>query len=662
MILDGKSLSLDFYSEKFKYNLDKCQKILLKCMYDLENNKFRIVNNEVITTNTAIICEKLSIGKTITLLALLFMDSSKFTLTDTFLYNNSMYLSNKINTSNLLLEQINLKQCNWNIILCNQNGITTYIEYMKKYIPSMKYQLILNFNDIHKISYDYSENIIILIKLKKGILKEFRDIHINYKFKRLIIDNLYELKLSYDDITLPANFIWILTTKIKKTYPNRRIEKTIKKNSTISVQHFMYKLFNNKSILQLCSDPIIQDYFTIRFNYSFLKEEFKLPLIKSYNLIVKYSKIELLKEEHDIYLDINEIKKEITLLLPDNLSILLSNEKIKEVAEALGICCNSVSELYLILLDSMNDYYINLDNYIKKIDDLLQKDLNNSKDNAEYLKQLYNFIEISSPKKIKRQILTIVNSKKFTKILELLKYEFKEKQHKIINPLNRLINNIKDLECQCCFIPFDYDINHIFIINCCHIILCIDCIFLDNKKLISKCPKCMTPVKSIESFTYINFDINNIINYNVVSMTYHSIINKSNPIRTLINTINGNINGSDITIALDNIKWLTNLIGDADLPNNPSRDSGRDNLENILIYTSKNYLYLLEKEINSNISNTSNIQIQCNPQKITNPKEITKLIFYGKITLNEKKKVIECIQKLGRTCNLMIYRITIEYI
>jgi hypothetical protein len=640
-------------------------------MYCLERNKKKIIGNTTITTNTGIVCERLSIGKKLVSLILIELLKDTNIETNEYFYKGKTTCNYNCSREYICtLEQIDCTTLNTTVILTNQNGFQQWEDYIEK-LKGLTVYKIQSLQDIQQFNCNRHWDVI-LIKLKTitidnnkvSILKCFNDAFENVKFKRFIIDNFNDLRLTYNDPLVIADFTWILTKKIRRSNGSRLTIKDNIKSGTI--ESYLGNDYYCNAILNLCNDRCVQEFFTIKFDYHMIKDYYKFPLIESYNLIVQQKKIELIKKSETIVyedLDNNLVtRKENTYYLPDNLITLLENNQVIELSKALEISCNSISELYSRLLDNSNDKYISLGNLIKKVNSILNLDFEHTdyKENSRQLKELYSYIKLSSSLDLQNSLLNKkigkkVSNEKLTELCTSIKNELIEKQEKIINPLKRLYDNAIDSECQCCFIPLQND--HVFVIHCCQLILCIDCIFVDCH-LINKCPKCMTLVESINDFSYINFDFNvfkNNINIDkILDNSYNTIIDKSNAIKTLIHLLTD----QELTIskAIDNIKLLTNLIGDID---NKCPKEG----ESTLIYTSNNYIYLLEKEVKYNlVDNLQKIQIVSHVKNIKDAKDITKIIFYGKISLNERKKVVESIQTLYRQYNLTIYRITIDYV
>jgi hypothetical protein len=636
--------------------LDRCQKILLHAMYEMETCPSRNVgeNNMVMSSDKAIICEKLPVGKSIAALALICHTVDEPVKNDRCNYSGYWFSSCTYQCTHHLvctLEQIDMLTVPWTIIISNSAGVDNYVEMLEK-LTNLKYCRVSTVADIEKIvdllqtkdQAKINELQVVLIKHKLlktedniSIIKKFKQVTEGIKFKRCIIDNFNDLKLTYNDPLLSADFTWIICQQIRKSLSSMR------QSVSGLLEKFIRDDYYNNPILQLCKDENLQRFFTIRFDPTFLKNHYGLPRVESFNVLID--------NRHRIFKYQN--------VLVDSLTALINENQIAKLAEQLGIDCNSMGHLHYLLLENSNDNYIQISECLNEVVTALETSSNfsDSRQNSSLLKKLYTMLEQ------KKRIPAKIKAENAIAVCEKLRSDLEKKKHKLLNPLERLQENLKDYECQCCFVSFNDLDDHVFVLHCCQVLLCVDCIFVNRSRLITKCPKCSFIFRSFRNLpsshnlSYLNFDLAQLRSLKTIdanSLKYMTTANTDPKTMTLLELLAGKELTSAKIFADENLRWVYK-----DVESFGSLDKKCDEQQSYLVYTSRKTLDFVSKEIEYHQKTLNNcmVQVACNPRQIKQPNEITSLIFFDNISISEKQKVINAIQTIGRTYNLVIYRL-----
>ena len=554
----------------------------------------------------------------------------------------------------------------WTIILSNTKGVNEYSNLFDKY-TDIKYFIIDSYDSLNNleeilISKKYTDINVILIRQRilsnddlefvppSSIVKEFRLITEGMKFKRFVVDNFNDIKLTFtsNDSFIPADFTWLIGSSPRKTTG------VIKHIIGSNIEKYFKDDYYNNPILQICNDKNIQRFYTIGFDSNFLKRYYSLPIVNSYYIRIQ--------NKNNIY--------KFNNVLQDSLTVLIKDSKISELANELGISCESIENLHYILLESAkidnkkvigsgssSDEYINIINSLNIIKNIKSNDLLDPKHNSIMIKNLFNTM---NPLKVPKKVPQKVKSDKVLSVCSKIETELFEKKTKLLHPYQRFNDNLNDKECQCCYVPFEDLDNHMFILHCCQILICVDCLFIKQSKLISKCPKCTTIIKSINNISYINFNTesNSISQQNTSeiqlnNLSYNTIISKDPKIKSLIDLLIGTPQLIQ-TDPIEAIRWIYK-----DISSFGSRDSPSA-INHILIYTNKESYDFINKELlfhKHTLLNNIKFQITYNIKNIINPLQITKIIFTNTVNLSEKQRVLNCIQTIGREYNLSIYRL-----
>lgn len=636
--------------KNFNCILDKCQQTLLAVMSKMEvDPSIRVGdNNMVMTSNKAMVYEKLSVGKTLAMAALIADTVDDPVRSDTYNYSGYWYSTCTYQCFNHLIctmEQIDMTVVPWTIILTNTSGVSSYEYHLKKCSKIKIFKIDVPADIVTLVNVltakIYNLYNVIIIKTKSvnesTLLRDFRIATEGIKFKRFVVDNFNDLKLSYQDTFIPADFTWIIGKQVRKSTG------TIRSIVNSQIDRYFKDDYYNNPILQICKDENIQRFYTIRFDSNFIKSYYELPMVKSYTIIVQ-NKNNIFKHQN---------------VLNDSLTKMINEQNIVQLAKELGISCDSIGALHYLLLESSkgqakvsgwSDEYIKISRALSFIDNIRTVDLTDSKNNSSLIKQLYQFVQPN--KKIPMRI----KSDKVKTVCNKLELELIDRKHKLLNPYQRLHDNLHDYECQCCYVPFDDLDNHVFILHCCQILLCVDCIFINRSRLINKCPKCVHPIKSIQNISYINFEINLIRSNKTIienDLIYNTVITKDPKIQTLIELLQ-KFELTTATMSMDsfeNLRYIYKDISAFGTKNYPCNEP------NVLIYTSKDSYEFIKKELHCNFKKELNYQVSCNVKTIINPIAITNIIFTDPISLTDKQKILNLIQTVGRNSNLDIYRI-----
>jgi uncharacterized protein YjbI with pentapeptide repeats len=163
--------------------------------------------------------------------------------------------------------------------------------------------------------------------------------------------------------------------------------------------------------------------------------------------------------------------------------------------------------------------------------------------------------------------------------IEALRVKMTLQYEKNSTTLNRMRDNIREGYCQCCSLPFDDNCAYI-LGNCCQIVICEDCITVNNfgsKSLIKKCPNCAVELTYTSTSGLIkvgnNINLEDALSNNIITdvdITPSAPVStttgvKNNKIKALIQLLNNEpIECVSNDIVLPYISGL--LIGRQDIP------------------------------------------------------------------------------------------------
>ena len=309
-----------------------------------------------------------------------------------------------------------------------------------------------------------------------------------------------------------------------------------------------------------------------------------------------------------------------------------------------------------------------------------------------------DFLDFINGKKtyldMKNNLISINNFNKT--IIESLKIKMTLQYEKNSTTLNRMRDNIREGYCQCCSLPFNDTCAYI-LGNCCQIVICEDCITMNNtgnKTLIKKCPNCAVELTYTSTSGLIkvgnNLNLEDALSNDIILETEDACVEKDNKIENaeLIDNIKNNKIRSLIQLLTNKpIDCISNnivpphisglLIGRQDIPHT---GKGKYLIFSLLTETT----YFLSDQLNKfNISHQilqgtrvqkhniiEKFEHECDILLVTATNDcaglhlpfVSHIIFYHKIIdHNIESQIAARGQRLGRKSNLEIISLLYQY-
>lgn len=193
---------------------------------------------------------------------------------------------------------------------------------------------------------------------------------------------------------------------------------------------------------------------------------------------------------------------------------MINGDAMNTAAETLGIKSNSIADIFQKILDKKYAVYKRDFKILGHIQQLLEAAKSLPVGEPEWGECRLALLRGELPQ-------VYVSSPEFTEHLESLRAEFAKKTEEDLLPITRVIDNIKEGECQICRMPLgDFDV---FILRCCGLIVCDMCAIRGNK--IQKrridgadvyqglCGNCMKPVNPLTDLVFVDkeFDIGTVL-------------------------------------------------------------------------------------------------------------------------------------------------------
>ena len=416
----------------FKGVLTDLQQSLLFCMKEMEMCPNVVRSGCSIRTQTAMVVEKLSIGKSYVMSAL-----SADCLPP--VREAHHYVSTRNDMLEGIIYQVDMIQLPCTVIVSDTVGQIT--DFMKSadmiihHVSSSKDVAQLDIASIQSGTPVTPQHVVLvkhgMVKGPDGkrvsILKELRTRLEGYKIARLIIDNFDALRLTSGDKSITADFTWLVCSRV------RNCINTFRLNTGYKISEFLYQEASDLSLAQLSKDEYLRTYFTIRFDRKYVEKSIRMPMITEECFII---------EDPIEAQDITNIED-------------LYYSLIKDSCKALDELSGAKSTLSEFQIES------------------------NKKMVARKLKGL---LDISTRQRSYSEIETLACT------------ELSKRLQKLLRPITRLVDNLSEDGCQCCMIPFEDCHTKVTVFHCCQAIICKDC--NDTMTNLIKCPRCMTLLES----------------------------------------------------------------------------------------------------------------------------------------------------------------------
>jgi hypothetical protein len=318
---------------------------------------------------------------------------------------------------------------------------------------------------------------------------------LNTEWKRVVIDDFDTINIT-QDITIPARMIWCISTTSHQITTRHKVSPKL--TDLLSINH---------KIMDIVKDPNLADL-TIKADLDISTKI--LPQVK----ITAYTFLRL-------YL-VNKIVNDMEY--SDEVVERINSGDISGAASALGITvhCDTPGEfLSCILEKNKTTYYesISTCSRFQRIVFLLQE---NNVFIEDYtlrtcMVDFYDRVASGTDIQFEQLLNTLVINREDLRHLEMLHSRAKANVSRSTHILDRLKRNIEGGECQKCLLEPE---GARYIVKCCDILLCEECMTVSNNTFISRCPSCISYIErnsvvevpekiSLEQF--LKYDINNAI-------------------------------------------------------------------------------------------------------------------------------------------------------
>ena len=497
----------------FKGELFRPQKTLLYAMVKLENNPvlnldITITNNKeniviptILTTKTARISEKFSFGKTILSLALICAQKNKkipYPLPKV-LFNENQDFNHVMTHKNTISVQFH-KCLNITIVAAVSNIISQWenntvrftnltfftvdnvkkLKQFEEMIKLDKFKYDILFIKAGTVTANYS--VAGEPKWEKASARSLFDavatILEGMIIARFIVDDFDTLALKKDDCYIPALFTWLISaTQRKIKFQHESVQ-----SNNLSTLDNLRNIIKHK-IREAAHDKIINNRLSFCCDADYVNR-----FISSYKIIFN----------NIITKNDNTVKILKAFDLGENIIEMLHSNAYHTAANALGVVANNASDIIKIIIK---------DNYAKFMKSLIVLQNKTHPGSSDLKSAITNSsISVNEFRKLISAPLSKDNNAVSQSNNDFIDFA-KSINEKYGKTIGRMCDNIRENQCQCCMVPFDKDTIAFVFINCCQLIICNNCVFV-NKTCISKCPNCMIPLKSQHELMRINPEIN----------------------------------------------------------------------------------------------------------------------------------------------------------
>lgn len=316
---------------------------------------------------------------------------------------------------------------------------------------------------------------------------------LNTEWKRVVIDDFDTINIT-QDITIPTRMTWCISTTSHQITTRHKISPKL--TDLLSVNH---------KIMDIVKDPNLSDL-TIRADLDISTKI--LPQVK----VTAYTFLKL-------YL-VNKIVNDMEY--SDEVIERINSGDISGAASVLGITvqCNTAGEFLSCILEKNKTTYYESISTCSRFERLVRLLQENNVFVDDYrlrtcMVDFYDRVASGTEEQFEQILNSLVVNRDDLRHLEMLHGRAKSNVTRSTHILDRLKRNIEGGECQKCLLEPE---GSRYIVKCCDILLCEDCMTLSNHSFISRCPNCISFIEknsvvevpekiSLEQF--LEYDINN---------------------------------------------------------------------------------------------------------------------------------------------------------
>jgi hypothetical protein len=315
---------------------------------------------------------------------------------------------------------------------------------------------------------------------------------INTNWKRLIIDDFDTINIKHE-ITIPARMTWCISTT------SHRINTRYHYNGVMNIHSITPR------IMDITKDPLL-NHLTIKADLDIASKIIPRINVEVYTFLFACLMNRIIN----------------SMEYSDEVIERINSGDISGAANSLGITvkCESSGEFLSCVLEKNKTSYYESIHTCRRFEDILKhiKDNEICVDNGwetMVLHDFYDKVASATEEQFKEIKDSLIIKRDDVRHIEHLHSRAKANVTRSSNVLERLKRNIDGGECQKCLLEPE---GNRYILKCCDIILCEECITTTNDSFIYKCPNCIQDIQknsviqvpsSLSLEQFLEYDINN---------------------------------------------------------------------------------------------------------------------------------------------------------
>ena len=302
---------------------------------------------------------------------------------------------------------------------------------------------------------------------------------------RLIIDDYDTLKLGSDDCFIPALFTWLVSATRRQTSAKASL-----KWAPNLEQFFRSNIITGFPILGAALDDVINKVFSLHCSPDYVDAHISSTAIDYRRIFVRGGQAAAILRNLDI---------------PEEVVEMVNADAIGTAAQALDIDASSVGDVIRRVVGNHLNKLRHAVRTLSRIADaknaLAGKE--GKEKNREIIKDMRAALKDGSDEEVSLALEAVEGpSSEVSAALKSLESWAEEQKEKHGKTLNRMRDNIREGQCQCCMVPFEpeggeEDAAYV-LAGCCQIIVCEACITRKENGLkifIKRCPNCARDIK-----------------------------------------------------------------------------------------------------------------------------------------------------------------------
>lgn len=303
---------------------------------------------------------------------------------------------------------------------------------------------------------------------------------------RLIIDDYDTLKLGSDDCFIPALFTWLISATRRQTTARAHLHANV---PTVA-DFFRSNAKTTFPILGSALDDVLNRVFSLNCAPEYVNEHINSTKVNYRRIFVAGGKTAAILRDLEV---------------PDEVLEMINADAVGTAAQTLGLEARSAADIIHRVvgshLDKLRLAIRALTRTARARKTLGEK--RGAEHSKENIKELRKALKEGSDGEADEAIGQVGGlNKEVREALDSLDAWATEQRDKHSTALNRMRDNIREGQCQCCMIPFEKgdsaEVAYV-LAGCCQIIVCEPCITKkdarNHKTFIDRCTNCSTPIK-----------------------------------------------------------------------------------------------------------------------------------------------------------------------